>query len=73
MLDQRQIEEYLAGHGIPVTRPIYQDGQKLRVMDLTSLPASMRDYFDERGFLKTSEAPKAEEQHEEAKGGKKNK
>lgn len=52
MVDREQIEEYIVKSGVPVTRPIYADGQRLRVMDLTVLPASMRVHFDERGFYK---------------------
>lgn len=70
MMDLKQIEEYIISNGVPVTRPIYADGQKLRVLDLTSLPGAMRDSFDERGFYigATQEAP---QEQPKTKGGKK--
>lgn len=57
-MGKAKIKEYLDKNGVPYTEPIYQDGPKLRVMDLTTLPASMRLYFDERGFYKQPEGEK---------------
>lgn len=70
MMDLKDIEEYIMANGVPVTRPIYADGQKLRVMDLTSLPDAMRDHFDERGFYKGATEEASQEQSK-TKGGKK--
>lgn len=54
-MDEVKIREYLNGNGVPYTEPIYDGKPKLRIMDLTSLPQVMRDYFDERGFYKPAE------------------
>lgn len=72
MMDRADIEEYIVKNGVPVTRPVYADGQKLRVMDLTVLPGVIREHFDERGFLKVAETPKDESTQEpQPKKGKK--
>lgn len=76
MVDLKRIEEYILANGVPVTRPIYADGQRLRVMDLTALPGAMRGHFDERGFYKdpTQESPQEaplEQPQPKTKGGKK--
>lgn len=71
MMDLKQIEEYIVNNGVPVTRPIYKDGQRLRVLDVTSLPGVIREHFDGRGFYKEAKTKAAPKESMSKKGAKK--
>lgn len=65
MKSEQEVQSFLDQQGVPYIRPIYDGKEILRVMDLTQVPGSMREQFDERGFFV---APKEENK---AKGEKK--
>lgn len=65
MKSEVEMRRYLEYQGVPFTEPIYDGVPKLRVMDTTQLPATMREQFDKRGFFL------APETKSEKTGGKK--
>jgi hypothetical protein len=48
---EAEMQAYLEYQGVPFVRPIYGGVSVLRVMDVTQIPQSMREQFDERGFF----------------------
>jgi hypothetical protein len=48
-MSENDLDKYCREHGVPTARV----GELLRVMDLTQLPAHMRETFDDRGFFKS--------------------
>lgn len=65
MKNEVEMRKYLEYQGVTFIEPIYDGVAKLRVMDLTQVPSSMREQFDERGFFMTPEM------EAKPKGGKK--
>lgn len=58
MKTEAEIRKYLDHQGVPYVEPIYAGVPKLRVMDLSQVPNSMREQFDDRGFFLAPDAEK---------------
>lgn len=61
-MNERELIAHMEAQGVSYTRGV---GDRLRVMDASQLPASMRESFDERGFYKGDDV--SDKKDEEAK------
>ncbi len=51
-MTEREIEAYCVANGVPFNRRPLSGVERLRIMDVTQLPMAMREFCDERGFVK---------------------
>jgi hypothetical protein len=51
MKSESELRAYMDRQGVSYSMPIYTGVAKMRVMDLTQLPQTMRGQFDDRGFF----------------------